>query len=51
MKFDIPAFNPAFAGDSESTGLRVITNFGTLKTNVSDELDFSTYIGVDGKYQ
>ena len=49
MKFDIPAFNPAFAGDSESTGLRVITNFGTLKTEVSDELDFSTYLGIDGK--
>lgn len=49
MKFDIPAFNPAFAGDSESAGFRVITNFGALKTNVSDELDYSTYLGIDGK--
>lgn len=49
MKFDLPAFNPAFAGDSESSGLRLISNFGILRPTVSDKMDYNTYLGLDTK--
>ncbi|MEQ8241621.1 MAG: hypothetical protein RIA69_20580 [Cyclobacteriaceae bacterium] len=49
MKFDLPAFNPAFAGDSESSGLRLISNFGILRPTVSDKMDYNTYLGIDTK--